>query len=337
MSAVTPRIRSARFRAEREANWRQLEALVTKVERFGVRSLDFTEAQNLATLYRQAINSLSLARAISLDRALLTYLDALCARAYLAVYAPQQALGGLISDLFLRGIPQAARRSLPLILLAILILLTGAFAGYLLFVDDQTWYNTLMPQELAQGRGLSSTRRDLAAVLTDGGGAPLDDLTAFASFLFSHNTQIAILIFSLGLLACIPSVVLTFYNGMVLGAFAALHVDRNLGPELAGWLSIHGVTELGALAIACAGGLQLGFAVLFPGELSRRDALRQRGRDAVKLALLAAFMLVVAAILEGYGRQLVQDTDLRLAVGWGMGLFWTIYLAAFGRRKARST
>lgn len=335
-AAAPPRIRSARFRAEREADWRRLEALVGKVERSGVRSLDFAEAQDLATLYRQATNSLSLARAISLDKGLLEYLDALSARAYLAVYAPQQALGGLIGNLILRGIPRAARRSLPLILLAFLIMITGAMAGYLLFVDDPTWYNTLLPAELAQDRGLTSTREDLRRVLTDGDGTPMDSLTAFASFLFSHNTRIAILIFSLGVLACLPSVVLTFYNGMVLGAFAALHVDRNLGQELAGWLSIHGVTELSALAIACAGGLQLGFGVLFPGEMPRRDALRHRGRDAVKLALLAALMLVVAAILEGYFRQTVQDTDLRLTIGWGMGAFWLLYLSAAGRGKDRT-
>ncbi|MHA3914213.1 stage II sporulation protein M [Halovulum sp. GXIMD14793] len=335
-TAAPPQIRSARFRAERESDWRRLEALVDKTERYGIRSLGFAEAQDLATLYRQALNSLSLARAISLDKGLLEYLDALCARAYLAVYAPQKALSGLIGKLILRGIPQAARRSLPLILLAFVIMLTGAAAGYLLFVDDPTWYNTLMPPELGQGRGLTSTRGELRSVLTGGDDAPMESLTAFASFLFSHNTQIAILIFSFGVLACLPSVVLTFFNGLILGAFVALHVDRNLGYELAGWLSIHGVTELSALVIACAGGLQLGFAVLFPGEMPRSDALRQRGRDAVKLALLAALMLVVAAILEGYFRQTVQDTETRLIIGWSVGLFWLVYLGVLGRGKAPS-
>lgn len=331
MNNRPPLIRSARFRTEREADWRRLEKLIRQVERDGINTLDYTEAQDLSTLYRQAMTSLSLARAISLDKGLLNYLDALCARSYLAVYAPQHALGGLVWRLVSRGIPRAVRNSLPVILLAFLTMLTGAAAGYFLFLEDPTWYNTLVPGGLAGDRGILSTRGDLLRYLKSDDTAPLESLTAFASFLFSHNTQIAIMIFSFGVLACIPSVLLTFYNGMVLGAFVALHMDRNLGYELAGWLSIHGVTELSAIAIACAGGLHLGFAVLFPGELIRGDALRLRGRDAVKLALLAAMMLVVAAIVEGYFRQTVQDTQLRLTIGWGLGAFWLLYFTFAGR------
>lgn len=333
MTARPPDIRSARFRAEREADWRALDALVLKVERRGVRQLEFEEARDLASLYRHAVNSLSLAREITLDRGLLIYLEALCARAYLAVHAPQDTPGGLIWRLFAYGIPQAARRSVPLILLAFLTMGIGVAAGYLLFLDDPNWYNTIVPGALAQERGLMSTREDLMAVLTHGAGQPLEALTAFASFLFSHNTQIALFIFSLGVIACVPSFVLTFYNGLILGAFIALHADRGLGYELAAWLSVHGVTELSAIVTACAGGLHLGFAVLFPGDLTRRDALRQRGRDAVKLALLAATMLVVAAVLEGYFRQLVQDPALRLAIGWGMGAVWVAYLGLAGRDR----
>ena len=74
------RLRSARFRAEREADWRRLEAIVKRAEKQGVRSLNFEDARDLATLYRQAANSLSVAREISLDKSLLTSLGALPAR-----------------------------------------------------------------------------------------------------------------------------------------------------------------------------------------------------------------------------------------------------------------
>ena len=70
-----------------------------------------------------------------------------------------------------------------------------------------------------------------------------------------------------------------------------------------------------AIIIATAGGFRLGFAVLFPGNLRRRDALRREGRDAVRLAILAAIMLLAAGLLEGFARQLVQDLETRLIVG----------------------
>lgn len=328
-----PSLRSARFRAEREADWKRLEKLLSQTERRGVRSLSFEEAQDLATLYRQSMTSLSLAREISLDRSLLAYLEALCARAYLAVYAPQETLRGLLSRLLITGIPGAVRRNVGVILIAYAILILGALTGYLLFLEDPTWYNTFVPPDLAGERGINSTREGLRSVIYSGGEESTGGLTAFASFLFSHNTRIAIFVFSLGVLACVPSVLLTYSNGLMLGCFLALHADRGLLYDVTAWLSIHGVTELSAIVMACAGGLMLGLAVLFPGDMTRKDAMRFAAKDAVKLALLAAIMLLVAAVIEGYGRQLIQDPEIRLAIGWGIGVLWVAYFAFVGRER----
>ena len=329
---TTPQLRSARFRAEREDDWRKLERLIRRVERQSLRALDFNETRELARLYRQALNSLSLARDISLDRNLLEYLEVLSARAYLAVYAAPDTLSGLLYRLFVIGIPNAVRRSGIALLLAFLAMALGAVAGYLLFMDDPGWYRVLVPQSLGDVRGPNASVRELRDVIYDSQQPAMERLASFASFLFSHNTRIAILVFSLGVLACAPAFGLTFYNGLLLGAFFGLHVDRGLGYDIFAWLSIHGVTELSAIIVACAGGVHLGLGVLFPGELRRRDALRHRGRDAVKLAILAAVMLVVAAILEGFFRQTVQGPEARIMIGWGVGFLWVLYFTFVGRR-----
>lgn len=333
MSEAT--IRSTRFRAEREADWQRLDEIVTRTEKSGVRALNFDDAQDLAILYRQATNSLSVAREISLDRSLLDYLEALCCRAYLAVYAPQESLGGLLRRTFVYGIPQAMRRSAIPLLLSFIALALGTATGYLLFFEDNTWYNTFMPGSLGGGRGINSSREDLLRVIYSDDANALDSLGAFAAYLFSHNTRIAIFAFSLGVMVCLPSFMLAAYQGLILGVFFALHVDRGIGMDLFGWLSIHGVTELSAIVIATAGGFRLGLAVLFPGNLRRRDALRREGSDAVKLAVFAAIMLVAAGLLEGFGRQLVQDRDTRLIIGWGIGALWLAYVLFSGKTKPR--
>ena len=164
-------------------------------------------------------------------------------------------------------------------------------------------------------------------------GHAIDNLSAFAGYLFSHNTQIAFFLFALGVFACVPSTVLAFANGLIIGAFFGLHIDREIGIDLFGWLSIHGVTELGAIIVATAGGYRLGLAVLFPGRRSRRDALRQEGRDAAKLAVMAGTMLVIAALLEGFARQLITDLDTRLLIGWTIGGLWAAYFLLAGRDR----
>ncbi|WP_422378664.1 stage II sporulation protein M [Roseibium sp.] len=325
-------IRSARFRQEREADWQRLEQLVLAAESRGLQHMEFAETRDLAALYRQATTSLAIAREISLDKALLGYLEALTARAYLCVYAPQQRLGGLIERFFTKSAPQAMRRSWLFILLGFLCLGLGALSGYLLYFENNDWFYVFMPAELAGGRGPDATTESLRDVIY-GHDSGTSGLGAFATYLFSHNTRIAIFVFGLGVFACAPAALLTYYNGLMLGAFYALHVDRGLGPDLAGWLSVHGVTELSAICIACGGGLQLGTALLFPGDRTRAEALRLAGRDAVKLALVAALMLLVAALLEGFARQLINDTGTRLVVGWGIGALWLAWFTLAGRER----
>ncbi|MEO1460186.1 MAG: stage II sporulation protein M, partial [Pseudomonadota bacterium] len=324
-------IRSARFRAEREADWRRLEVLVGETEKRGPRALGFREARELATLYRQAATALSVARAISLDRALLDYLEALVARAYLAVYAPQETLRGALARFLTAGAPQAMRALAPFMLAALATVALGTLTGWLLFLENAAWYDVIVPRGPGDPRGPEATREDLLSVIYGEGGDPLDELGAFAAFLFSHNTRIAIFAFALGAFACWPSFVLVFYQGLFFGCFLALHVDRGLGTDIAGWLSIHGVTEFGAIIVAAGAGYALGHAVLFPGRRRRADALRRAGRPAVKAALVAALMLLAAAVLEGFGRQLVQDTATRLAIGWGIGALWLAWWALAGR------
>ncbi len=326
-------MRSARFRAEREADWRRLEELVTRAERRGMQAMGYTEARDLASSYRQATTSLAIAREISLDRALLDYLEALTARAYLSVYAPQERVGGIFWRFLTATAPQAMRRSWLFVLLGFLCMGLGVLVGYLLYLDDPSYYYVFMPPELGDGRGPDSSTDYLRSIIYDE-HPDTSALGAFATFLFSHNTRIAIFVFGLGVFACAPAILLTFYNGLSLGAFLALHVERGLGWDLGGWLSIHGVTEISAICIACGGGLQLGAAVLFPGQRTRKDALRLAGHDAVKLALVASVMLIVAALLEGFGRQLVQDMSTRYAIGWSVGALWLAWFALGGRGRS---
>lgn len=326
-------LRSARFRAERENDWKRLETIVNRAEKQGVRSLNFEDARDLATLYRQAANSLSVAREISLDKSLLTYLEALTARACLSVYAPQETLSGVITRFLLVGAPQAMRRSFGHVLLAFLAMALGALAGGALFFESPHWYGVFMPGEMIGGRSPASTVADLRESIYPADAGALDQLSAFASYLFSHNTRIAIFVFALGAFAGVMTFWLTFYNGLILGVFVALHIDKGLGWDIFGWLSIHGVTELSAIIVAAAAGFRLGSAVLFPGRRTRRDALRYQGRDAVKLALVAAIMLIAAAVLEGFGRQLVQDTTTRLIIGWGAGALWLAWFTLAGRKS----
>ena len=103
------KLRSAEFRKGREPGWRELDELVSRAERRGIASLSADEAQRLPLLYRSAMSSLAVARAVALDRNLLLYLENLALRAYLTVYGPRTGVLENLEEFFRRGFPRSVR------------------------------------------------------------------------------------------------------------------------------------------------------------------------------------------------------------------------------------
>ena len=329
-------LKSSEFRKGREPSWHELEALVDRVERKGARALSLDELQRLPILYRAALSSLSVARTIALDRNLLLYLENLALRAFLCVYGPRVDVRDGISTFFARDLPAAVRTARWHVFIAALCLFVGIAAGFLLAVQDESWVSTLVPSGLAGGRGPASTRADLYNKEIF---APWPGFAAsfgvFANVLFSHNTAVGLLAFGLGLAAGVPTVMLMVYQGLTLGAFVALHYNRDLTVDFLGWLSIHGVTELSAIVLFAAAGLVVAEKLLFPGRYSRIESLAMHGRQAGYIAVGAILMLFVAALLEGGCRQLVASTPGRFAIGLATGILWFAYFRYAGRERTR--
>ncbi len=319
-------LKSHRFRTEREADWRRLETLLARVERRSASSLSYEEMVALPALYRHALSSLSVARAISLDQSVVEYLEALCTRAYFFVYGPRSTLLERLSGFFAHAWPAAVKSLWRETLVSAAITVLGALAGYLLVMHDADWFFSFVPEGLASGRDPSAATEFLRKTLYDDGGRK--GLSMLAAYLFTHNAGIAILAFALGFALCVPTVLLVAYNGCMLGAFFALYVQHGLGFQLGGWMMIHGVTEISAVTLAGAAGFKIGWTVAFPGRKTRVDALGDAGRQAATVMGGVVVMLVVAGLLEGFARQLIKDDLVRYAVALTSAVVWGAYFYA---------
>jgi uncharacterized membrane protein SpoIIM required for sporulation len=311
------------FRAAREAEWRRLEDILTRAEKKSVRSLSDEELLALPVLYRGALSSLSVARETSLDLELVNYLEGLCARAYFFVYGVRTSAGSRVAAFFARDWPAAVRGLWRETLVSLGITLIGVLAGYLLVSGDSGWFDSLVPAEMAQGRNFEATTDYLRGTLYhDEGGR---GLSAFATFLFTHNAQVCMLSFALGFAFGVPTAMLLVYNGAMAGAMLALFASHGLGPQMGGWLIIHGSTEFFAIILAGAAGFRIGWSVVFPGEESRLAAATASGRSAAIVMAGVVVMLLCAGLLEGLGRQLVTSDGLRYAIGLTMLALWLAY------------
>lgn len=324
-------LKSRRFREEREADWRRLERLLTRVEGRSASKLSAAELLEAPVLYRQALSSLSVARAISLDQGLIAYLESLCARAYFVVYGPRTSLWARMGRFFGQDWPQAVRGLWRETLAATAIGLLGVVVAMALIAQDADWFNAFVDPGMASGRNPAASTAYLRETLFQAKPSH-SGLSSLSAFLFTHNAGIALMAFALGFALCVPTAALMVFNGAMLGAFLSLFISRGLGIEAGGWLFIHGVTELFAVTLAGAAGFSIGLAGVFPGGLSRPAAMAQAGRRASTAMVGVVVMLFVAGLLEGFARQLVQDTLARYAVAVATAVVWGVYFYAPRRR-----
>ncbi|MEZ5945729.1 MAG: stage II sporulation protein M [Hyphomonas sp.] len=328
-------LKSYRFREEREADWRKLDLILTRAENSGVKGLSDDDMAALPQLYRQAVSSLSVARSISLDQNVVNYLEGLCTRAYFFVYGARSSIGERIAQFFREDWPAAVRSAVFSTVLAALFLFGGWALAFFLCLQDMDWFWTIHGHGFFDERTPDATYETLrATIYTEPGEVRDDQLTAFSSFLFNNNAQIALFAFALGFAFGIPTAWLLVYNGVMIGSLYAVFWDKGLGYEFTGWLMIHGVTELFAIILAGAGGFIIGGAVAFPGRLSRIASARVAGRRAANVAMGCVVMLIIAAILEGFGRQLINSDTVRYSVAGVTLVLWLGYF--YLPRKARS-
>ena len=108
------------------------------------------------------------------------------------------------------------------------------------------------------------------------------------------------------------------FNGLILGGITGLTVHYGVGFDLWTFVIGHGVIELSVIFIAGGTGLMLGWAILRPGLLRRRDALALAAQQAVRLVAGCIPLLVMAGTIEGFISP-AENTPLAGQVGRGPG------------------
>lgn len=326
-------LRSDRFRLEREADWKRLEALVVEMEKGRLRRISDDDLLALPGLYRTVASSLSIARETSLDAATLAYLETLVQRAYFVVYGPRSSLGAWLRG-FLGGGWSASVRAIGLdLFIALSVMVAGVVVGWLLVASDVEWYYALVPSQFQDARVPGATPGVLRGTLFGHEGGQ-QGLSAFAAYLFSNNARVSIMAFALGFAFGVPSLMLLVQNTASLGAMLWLYHGAGLTLDFVGWLSVHGTTEFFAILLAGGAGMHIGRSMAFPGDRPVMQAAAEAGRRSAQVMTGVILMLVIAAILEGFARQLVDDTMGRLAIGGFMLAFWLAYFFAFRRRTS---
>jgi uncharacterized membrane protein SpoIIM required for sporulation len=165
---------------------------------------------------------------------------------------------------------------------------------------------------------------------------PVEERPYISAFIMRNNIQVSFLAFASGLTAGLLTLWVLFLNGLIIGTLTGLTAFHGIGFELWTFVIGHGVIELTIIFIAGGSGLMLGWAILRPGLMRRRDALAAAARRAVYLLLGAVPWLVVAGTIEGF---ISPNENIPIPVKWivgiGSGILLYSYLLLAGRERKK--
>lgn len=306
----------------RQISIQELEALLDKAEQKGIRSLAGREIEKLGSLYLRATTQLAQLKSRELEGEITEQLNDLAARAHAILYSQPPAQKVQLRTFFTRTFPQLVARTWPFHLTALLLLGLGTGVGYKMTAVHPAYYYSLLPGD---ERTPGASREELHQILTGGRQWGSGVKTAFASDLFFHNTKVGLLSWAAGILFGIPSLLLTFYNGLTLGAMTQVYSDAGLLYEWGWWVLPHGVTELLAIALFSGAGLFLGYSLIDPGGKSRQWVLKERGLETLRIGAGGAVMLLVAAVIESFIRQSELPPAARYAIVFLSVIAWLAY------------
>jgi uncharacterized membrane protein SpoIIM required for sporulation len=159
--------------------------------------------------------------------------------------------------------------------------------------------------------------------------------TTFAVRVFTNNAGVGILAFGAGIAAGVPTLLVLAFNGINVGLAGGLfHASAQAATF---WTLIlpHGLLELTAVFIAGGAGLRLGWAVVSPGDRTRRRALAEEGRRAVVIVIGLVGVFAVAGALEGYVTPAPWPSSVRVGVGAAVWGAFLVYVVGQGRSAAR--
>jgi uncharacterized membrane protein SpoIIM required for sporulation len=318
-----------RFINERKTVWQRLEELLQLLDRMTLRRLHREEVKELGRIYRRTASDLAIARAESRDPRLINYLNSLVIRAHGRIYRADAQGGRRIRDFFARDFPVTFRRTWRYT--------ATAFGVFLLF-SLIAFFGTRHDPDFSEFAGVSPFFREVVINNRTRWWESLNDANQIGSSqIFTNNIKVTFYAFALGAILGLGTLYVLAFNGAMFGAVLALTYRAGFGNDLLSFVVGHGVIELSCIFIAGGAGLLIGTALLMPGDLSRGDALKSRGMEAVRLVVGCVPLLVVAGIIEGFISPAPISPVIKFGIGAITGIALYSYLFLAGREPVSSS
>ena len=324
-----------RFVAAERPHWSELEKLLDRLEGTPNTTMSLEELTQFHQLYERTAADLAKITTFSSEPETRRYLEDLVARAYGEIHETRERRTRL-SPLkwFFQTFPKTFRRHIRAFELTVAITLAGClFGGLALMFDPDSrhvtmafGHDSLTPEQRVKQEEHATTDR-LA-----------DVKTSFSAYLMTHNTRVSIFTAALGMTWGVGTIIMLFYNGVILGAISVDYIQAGQTKFLLGWLLPHGVIEIPAILIAGQAGFVLAYALIGWGRRTPLSArLREVSRDLTTLIFGVGIMLVWAGFIEAFLSQYHEPIipyEAKIAFGLVELALLCLFLARAGRKSS---
>ncbi len=314
-----------RFITERKNNWERLEGLLSILETSSIKGLSRLEVREFGELYRRAATDLAIARSETRDPKLINYLNSLVIRAHGKIYRAENQGANLVWQFFARDFPNAFRRTWRFTALAFAVFMFFAVASFILCYNDFNFADQLGLTEIQYA---AQSNRQWWLRLNEGNQIG-------ASEILTNNILVALRAFAYGALFGVGTLYVLVMNGLSIGGVLGVcyKVSPDFGNSLVTFMVGHGVIELSCIFIAGGAGMLIGYSMINPRDLTRAEALKKNGLEAVRLAVGCAILLVLAGIIEGFLSPSALPAWIKFGTGITTGVAMYAYLLLVGNRE----
>ena len=312
----------------RSPRWIAFAAQLSTAQRRGLRSFSETQVREFVEEYRAL--SADLARLRTATRGTssdeMFYLGRLVTGAHNLLYRDRRNTLREVLRFIAIDVPTEVRRSVVPIALGAAFLFGPAAIAWTAVARNPDVASTFIPTSMLDRaeEGVERAKHHTGYIPDPEVFRPL-----MASKIIANNVQVTFAVFAFGITAGIGSLLMLVLNGVSLGGVMGLYQSKGILKLIVAFVAPHGVLELSAICIAAGGGLLIAAAMLVPGDRTRRRALIDNGRRAMRLIAASTLFLIVAGSLEGMvspiatwplaGKLAVSAATLLLMVGYLTG------------------
>jgi uncharacterized membrane protein SpoIIM required for sporulation len=302
------------FIKQNRSDWNQLEQILPLFAK-SPKKIHASQIDELSQLYKKTSAHLAHMRTYHPEDDVTEYLNHLVAQAHHAVFQEQFKSKHQLGFFFKVYFPSLIRSRQRFILFAFLLFLIGALSGFIAIWQDSANVYAVLPQSIAGNIDPSQTGKGLET-------APHAVMSAS---IMTNNIKVAIFAFVGGITFGIATVYFMLYNGLIVGALAAVYWKAGQSYLFWAYILPHGIIELTAIFIAGGAGLYMGYRMFVPGPYPWKLQLVRSAKETVQLLMGTIPLFVIAGTIEGY----ITPSSLSLSTKYSFAIGTLLLLAAY--------